>query len=319
MDFTDTKLPWIIFGAVIVLLLAVDLGLVHRKAHRVSTREALTWLSIWVGLALAFNAGVWWKYGDQRGLQFLTGYIIEQALSVDNIFVFIIIFSYFKVPAALQHRVLFWGIVGAAVLRAIFIFAGAALIERFHWMIWVFGGFLIYTGAKILLSKSDDDEVDPEKSIIVRLFRKLVPMSKSYEGQAFLVRQNGRLVATPLFLVLAVVEGTDVIFALDSIPAIFAVTTDPFIVYTSNIFAILGLRNLYFVLADFMDRFKYLKVGLGLVLVFVGTKMAISDYYKVPIAVSLGVVALLLVGSVVFSLLKSRHESGASELPKPND
>jgi tellurite resistance protein TerC len=299
---------WVVFGAIILSCVAVDLGIFNRKAHVVSLREALAWVGVWTTLALIFNVGVYFWFGKDRGLQFFTGYIIEQALSVDNIFVFIVIFTHFAVPKEYQHRVLLWGVLGALALRALFIFAGAALLHAFHWMIFVFGAFLVITGGRILFGK-EAEEADPTKGRLVRLFRRFMPMTSGYEGSSFMVRRDGRLLATPMLLVLVVVEGTDVIFALDSIPAIFGVTTDTFIVYTSNIFAILGLRNLYFVLADFMDRFHYLKHGLGLVLLFIGGKMVASDIVEVPIGASLAVVALLLVGSVLLSLWRTRRIS----------
>jgi tellurite resistance protein TerC len=241
-------------------------------------------------------------FGTELALQYLTGYVIEKALSVDNLFVFLVVFSYFSVPPLLQHRVLFWGILGALLMRAVFIVLGAALLQNFHWVIYLFGGFLILTGIKLLVQR--EAEVQPEKNPVLRLFRRLVPAVKDYRGASFLVREAGRWYATPLLMVLVVIEATDIVFAVDSIPAIFAVTDDPFIVYTSNIFAIMGLRALYFALAAMLGRFHYLKFGLGMVLVFVGTKMAITDFYKIPIAVSLGVVTALLAGSVVASLLR---------------
>ncbi len=293
---------WIGFTAFVLVLLALDLGVFHRKAHVVGVREALVWTGIWVGLALAFNVGVYFWFGQARALEFLTGYVIEKALSVDNIFVFLVVFSYFSVPPALQHRVLFWGIFGALLMRAGFIIVGAALLQTFHWIIYVFGVFLVFTGAKLLLQR--DAEVHPERNPALRLFRRLIPAVPDYRGARFLVREAGRWYATPLLAVLVVVEATDIVFAVDSIPAIFAVTSDPFIVYTSNVFAILGLRALYFALAAMMDRFQYLKIGLGLVLAFVGTKMVISDWYHVPVTLSLAVVLSLLAGSVVASLLR---------------
>ena len=286
----------------ILALLAIDLGVFHRKAHVVGAREALLWTSLWVALSLLFNLGVYYWFGTERALEFLTGYVIEQALSVDNLFVFLVIFSYFAVPALVQHRVLFWGILGAQVMRAFFIVLGAALLQTFHWVIYVFGGFLIFTGIKLLLQ--EELEAHPERNPVLRVFRRLVPAVSDYRGAHFLVHESGRWNATPLLAVLVVIEATDIAFAVDSIPAIFAVTTDPFIVYTSNIFAILGLRSLYFALAAMMGRFHYLKVGLGLVLAFVGIKMVIADFYKIPIVVSLAVVVALLVASVVTSLLR---------------
>jgi tellurite resistance protein TerC len=320
-----SPLLWVGFALLILFLLALDLGVLHRRAHVVRAREALLWCLVWIGLALAFNVGVYFWFGPQRALEFLTGYLIEEALSVDNIFVFLVIFSYFSVPPAYQHRVLFWGVLGAIVLRALFILVGAALIHAFHWIIYLFGGGLIFTGIKILTQKHEG--LHPERNPLLRLFQKLVPTVPAYHGTRFLVRVNGRLYATPLLLVLIAVEGTDVVFALDSIPAIFAVTRDPFIVYTSNIFAILGLRSLYFLLAGIIDKFCYLKVGLGLVLAFVGFKMVISDFYQIPIGVSLAVVASFLGASIIASLVNPpvtppvpEHQHGAEgDAPLPEE
>jgi tellurite resistance protein TerC len=292
---------WIGFTVFVLAMLALDLGVFHRHAHVVSVREAFTWSMVWIGMALLFNVGVYRWFGAERGLEFLTGYLIEKALSVDNIFVFVVIFSYFAVPAALHHRVLFWGILGALVMRAFFIVLGAALLQKFHWIMYIFGGFLVLTGIKLLVQR--DAEIHPERNPLFRLFRRMVHAVPDYHGARFFVVEAGRRHATPLLLVLVAVEATDLVFAIDSIPAIFAVTSDPFIVYTSNIFAILGLRALYFLLAGVIDRFHYLKVGLALVLAFVGTKMLIVDVYKIPITVSLAIVAALIGGSVVASLL----------------
>ncbi len=297
----DRLLLWIVFNVFVLGMLALDLGVFHRKAHAVSLKEALVWCCVWVSLALTFNAGIYIWSGPEKALEFLTGYLIEYSLSVDNVFVFVIIFSYFAVPAAYQHRVLFWGILGALVMRAIFIVLGAALLTAFHWMIYVFGGFLIITGIKLLLT--GDHKLEPEKNPAVRLVRRVLRVTPEYHGQRFFLRNNGQLWVTPLFLVLVVIESTDVIFAMDSIPAIFGITLDPFIVYTSNVFAILGLRALYFLLAGIMDMFRYLKVGLSFVLCFVGAKMMIVDFYKIPIGLSLGVVAGILGVAIVASLL----------------
>ncbi|MBZ0089814.1 MAG: TerC family protein [Thermoanaerobaculia bacterium] len=306
---TSSLWLWVGFNVFVLGMLALDLGVFHRKAHVVGFKEAGIWSAVWIGLALAFNGAVWHFFGPQKGLEFLTGYLIEKSLSVDNIFIIALIFSYFAVPEQYQHRVLFWGILGALAMRAIFIAAGAALIANFHWIIYVFGAFLILTGIKMVFTP--DKGLEPEKNPVVRLVRRLVPVTDQYHGQCFFVRQNGALTATPLFLVLALVEATDLIFAVDSIPAIFAVTTDPFIVYTSNVFAILGLRSLYFLLAGVMNKFEYLKLGLAAILVFVGTKMAIVDLYKIPSAVSLGVVAAILTIAIVASLLRARHREAA--------
>jgi len=297
-----SPLFWGLFLAGVGVILFLDLGVLNRKAHVVRPREAALWCGFCVTLALLFCAWIAWRFGARPALEFLTGYLIEYALSVDNLFVFLVVFSYFGVPAELQHRALFWGIVGALVLRAAFILAGAALLATFHWLIYLFGAFLIVTGIKLLFV--GDGEIDPEKNPVLRLARRLLPVTSRYHGQRFFAREQGRLVATPLFLVLLVIEATDVVFAVDSIPAIFGVTRDPFIVFTSNIFAILGLRALYFLLADFMGRFHYLKYGLGLVLAFVGFKMVGSHWFKVPIGLSLAVIATLLAGSVALSWLR---------------
>lgn len=302
---------WTAFLAFVIAMLALDLGVFHRKAHKISLREAAVWSAVWIALALIFNGWIWMHFGARPGLEFLTGYLIEKALSVDNLFVFLVIFSFFGVRDELQHRVLFWGILGALTTRAIFILAGAALMQRFHWIIYVFGAVLVYTGIKLLRERNK--EYEPEKNPMVRLFRRVMPVTSEYHGSHFTVVQNGRRLATPLLLALVAVEATDIVFAVDSIPAIFAITRDPFIVFTSNIFALLGLRSLYFLLAGIMDRFAYLKIGLAMVLVFVGGKMLISELYKIPIVISLGVVALLIGGSIVISLLLSKPEQREAE------
>ncbi len=294
---------WGIFGSIILVMLILDLGVFHRKAHRVSPREALGWVTVWVVLAAAFNIFIYWKFGRTRGMEFTAGYLLEEALSVDNIFVFILIFNYFAVPPSYQHRVLFWGILGAILMRAVFILLGKELVERFHEILYVFGVFLIYTGWKILFKK--EEEAHPEKNPVRRLFRKFVPMTSDFEGQKFLFRRDGKLLATPLLMVLVMIEVSDVVFAIDSIPAVFGVTNDTFIIYTSNIFAIMGLRSLFFLIADMMDRFRYLKYGLGLVLIFIGVKMLLPIFQiKVPTEVSLGVVVGLLGGCIVTSLAR---------------
>jgi tellurite resistance protein TerC len=297
---SDSLFLWVIFNVFVLGMLALDLLVLHRKAHAVSLREALAWSCVWVSLALLFGLGVYFVRGGEKALEFLTGYVIEWSLSVDNLFVFLVIFSYFSVPPIYQHRVLFWGILGALVLRAIFIATGTALLTNFHWMIYVFGGFLIFTGIKLLFA--GEEKIEPEKNPAVCLVRRFMNVTPDYHGQQFFIRKDGRLWATPLLLVLIVVETTDVIFAVDSIPAIFAITLDPFIVYTSNVFAILGLRALFFLLAGVMDMFRYLKVGLSFVLCFVGIKMVIVDFYKIPIGISLGVVAGILGISILASI-----------------
>jgi len=305
-DTIGSPTLWAAFTAFVLAMLALDLGVFHRRAHEVRLKEAAIWSAVWVGLAVAFNFAVWTWFGPTKGLEFLTGYVIEKALSVDNVFVFLVIFSYFSVPKAYQHRVLFWGIVGALVMRAVFIFAGAALLERFHWVMYVFGAILILTGIKMLVQRNA--ELHPEKNPVFVLFRRFVPSVPDYHGQKFTVIRDGKRYATPLLAVLVAVEATDLVFAVDSIPAVFAVTKDPFIVYTSNIFAILGLRAMYFLLAGVMDKFRYLKVGLATVLVFVGIKMTIADLYKIPVGVSLSVVGAILAVAIVSSLIASGRD-----------
>jgi tellurite resistance protein TerC len=300
-DSIGSPLLWTVFSAVILVLLALDLGVFHRHAHVVRFREAVTWSAVWVGLALAFNGWIYVQHGPERGMEFLTGYLIEKALSVDNVFVFLVIFTSFAVPADLQHRVLFWGVLGALILRAIFIAVGATVLEAFHGAIYVFGGILLLTGIKLLVQRNREEH--PEHNPLFRLFQRLVPTTSRYDGARFFTRVDGRVLATPLLAVLVLIEITDLVFAVDSIPAIFAVTRDPFIVFTSNIFAILGLRALYFCMSGFLARLRHLKVGLALVLVFVALKMLVSDFYKVPIGVSLGVVFALLAGATIASLL----------------
>ncbi|MEJ5221587.1 MAG: TerC family protein [Tepidiforma sp.] len=292
-------LPWLIFAGLVAGMLALDLGVFHRDAHAVSRREALAWSAAWIGLALAFNAGVVFFRGGEAGVEWVTGYLIEKSLSVDNVFVFLLIFSAFAVPPAYQHRVLFWGILGAVLMRAVLIAAAGFLIHTLHFVIYLFGAFLIFTGIKFL--RDQEHTPDLEKNRFVRLARRLFPVTARYEGQKFFVRREGVLYATPLFLVLVLVESTDLVFAVDSIPAIYAVTSDPFIVFTSNIFAILGLRALYFVLAGYLGGLRFLKPALAAILVFVGTKMLIVDLYKVPSLASLGVI----VGILAVALLAS--------------
>lgn len=298
---------WVGFTVFVLVMLALDLGVFHRRAHEVRVREALIWTGVWVTLALIFNAGVYYFFGPERALEFLTGYVIEKALSIDNIFVFIVVFGAFGVPAVLQHRVLFWGILGALVMRAGFIAIGAALLARFHWIMYGFGAFLVFSGIKMLVQKHE--EVVPERNPLFRLFKRFIPLTNEYREARFTVVENGKRYATPLLLVLVAIETTDLVFAVDSIPAIFAVTTDPFIVYTSNIFAILGLRSLYFALAGLMGKFHYLKIGLSGVLVFVGAKMLLAGLYPIPIFVSLGVIVALLGGSMIASLVHARRDS----------
>ena len=310
MDF-DRIFLWIGFNIFVLALLALDLGVFHRKAHSVSIKEATTWSIIWVSLAMIFNLGIYFAWGQEKALEFFTGYVIEKSLSVDNLFIFLMIFQYFSTPAEYQHRVLFWGILGALILRAIFIAAGSALLSHFHWMIYVFGGFLVFTGIKMFLQ--GDEKIEPERNPVVRLFERWVPITREYHGQNFTIRTNGKTRTTLLLLVLIVIETTDVIFAVDSIPAIFAVTQDSFIVYTSNIFAILGLRALYFMLAGIMQMFVYLKFGLSLVLCFVGAKMLLADIYKIPIGASLSVIGTILLVSVMASWWAQRKSAPAQD------
>ena len=309
-------------------MLALDLGVFHRSAHEVTIKEAALWSAVWIALALTFNALIFlfWERlvpgsgytSGEAGLAFLTGYLIEKALSVDNIFVFVLIFSYFAVPAKYQHRVLFWGIIGALLMRGAIIFAGAALIKEFEWILWIFGAFLIFTGIRMATAK--DEQLEPEKNPVIKLFKRLMPVSDAYDGQKLFTVTNGVRMATPLFLVLLMVESTDLIFAVDSIPAIFAVTQNPFIVYSSNVFAILGLRSLYFVLAGVIHKFHYLKLGLSAVLAFVGVKMLLPEAshlllgvtYKLPTAISLGVVAGIITVAVVASLVRASRLEAAS-------
>src|SRR5512145_81816 len=308
---TEQLWLWIGFNVFILAMLALDLGVFHRKTHVVSLKESLAWTGVWVVLALVFNAGVWHYAGSQKALEFFTGYLIEKSLSVDNVFVFALLFSYFAVPPVYQHKVLFWGILGALIMRAIMIAAGAALITKFSWIIYVFGGFLILTGIKMIVKR--EEEIHPERNPVVRWFKKLMPVTPEYRGDKFFVRENGIRMATPLFVVLLLVEFTDLIFAVDSIPAIFAVTSDPFIVYTSNVFAILGLRSLYFALAGVMDKFHYLKIGLGVVLTFVGVKMLLGHTpYKIDTHVSLGVIVVIIAVSIIWSLLRPRQMGSSS-------
>jgi len=293
-------LLWIGFIVFILAMLALDLLIFQRKAHEIRIKEALVWSGIWISLALLFNVGIYFWAGRQAALEFLTGYLLEKSLSVDNLFVFLIIFSYFKIPHKYQHEILFWGILGALIMRAVFIFGGIALIEQFHWIIYIFGGLLIFTGIKMSFEK--EKEIHPENNLVLRLFNRFMPVTQSFENGKFFVKLDKRWFATPLFVVLLVVETTDVVFAVDSIPAILAITRKPFIVYTSNVFAILGLRALYFALAGIMQYFHYLRYGLSAILVFVGLKMLSADFFKIPIGVSLSVIALILLISILASL-----------------
>jgi tellurite resistance protein TerC len=291
---------WILFNAFVLLMLTIDLGIFHIKNHDVDLKESLTWTLVWISLALVFNAIIFYWRGKEQALEFLTGYLVEKALSIDNIFVFIMVFTYFQIPSKYQHKVLFWGILGALIMRIIFIFAGVALLEKFHFTIYVFGALLIYTGYKMFSHSSA--KIEPDKNPLIRFFKKFVPVTLQLHEGNFFVKQDGRRFATPLFLVLIIIETTDLIFAVDSIPAILAITQDQFIVYTSNVFAILGLRSLYFALAGVVHRFWLLSYGLAVVLLFVGIKMLLVDVYKIPIEWSLIFIAVIITGSILLSL-----------------
>ncbi|HYL43793.1 MAG TPA: TerC family protein [Ktedonobacteraceae bacterium] len=301
---------WVGFNLFVLAMLALDLGIFHRNAHSVSNREALIWSAVWVALALLFNAGIYFFSGSEHALQFLTGYLIEKSLSVDNIFVFVLLFSAFRVPAVYQHKVLFWGVLGALVMRGILIALGVMLLENFHWILYLFGVFLIVTGIRMAFNK--DEAVHPERNPVLQLVRRVVPVTANFEGDRFLVRRAGQVLVTPLLLVLLVVETTDLVFALDSIPAIFAISRDPFIVYTSNAFAILGLRSLYFVFANVMGKFYYLKFGLSVVLSFIGVKMVLADIYHISIGLSLAVIAFVLAVALIASIVSDRHLTAMS-------
>ena len=293
---------WIGFIIFLVSMLAIDLGIFHRKTHTVTFKESLGWTIVWIGLAMLFSAIVYYWKGSEKAIEFITGYVIELSLSVDNLFIFILVFSYFQVPQQYQHKVLFWGILGALIMRVIFIFAGVALITKFHWIIYVFGAIIIVSGIKMLFQKRKS--IKPDKNIIIQLLKKTMPITSEYNGDKFFVRiQNGVLAATPLFVVLVFIEITDLIFAVDSIPAILAVTTDTFIVFTSNVFAILGLRSLYFALAGMLNLFRYLHIGLSFILIFIGLKMVFSDVYKIPIEYALVTVISILITSIGASLI----------------
>ncbi len=304
-DMVMGYLPWIGFNVFVLAMLALDLGVFHRNPHAVTVKEASWWSVAWIALALAFGGGVWHFMGHQHGIEFITGYVIEKSLSVDNIFVILLLFGAFKVPDKYKHKVLFYGILGALVFRAIFIFAGVALIQKFTWIVYVFGAFLIFTGLKMAFTT--EKEIDFEQNIVLRLARKVFPVTNAYEGGKFFSKLNGKMAITPLFLVLLLVETTDLIFAVDSIPAILAITHNPFIVYTSNVFAILGLRSLFFALAGMVDRFYYLTPALATILCFVGIKMCISGVYHVPVAISLSVIIGVLLVAVVASWIRNQR------------
>ncbi len=303
---SDSSILWIAFNGFVLLMLALDLGVFHRKSHEVTVKEALTWTSVWITLAMLFNLFVFYYFDKDKAVEFFTGYVIEKSLSVDNIFVIIMIFSYFNVPKEYQHKVLFWGILGALVMRVIFIFAGIELIHKFHWLIYIFGGFLIFTGIRMVTSS--DVKLDPEKNPLVKFVRRFFPVTPNFHKDHFFTKIDGKLWVTPLFLVVIMIEATDLIFAVDSIPAILAISDDPFIVYTSNVFAILGLRSLYFALSGIEGYFRYLKYGLAVILCFVGTKMCLMDFFKIPVEVSLIVIVFVLGISMVASVIISQPE-----------
>ena len=307
---------WFAFIGGVLVMLALDLGVFNRKAHVVTIKEAAIWTSVWVSLGLAFGAMMFVWQGQQKGLEWITGYLIEYSLAVDNIFVFVLVFAAFAVPPQYRHRVLFWGIIGALIMRGTMIAVGAQLIKEFQWILYVFGAFLVFTGIRMLMAKSDE-HVDLEKNPAVKLARRFFRISPEYDGQKFFTVKNGVRMATPLFLVLVFIEFTDLIFAVDSIPAIFAITTDPFIVFTSNVMAILGLRSMYFLLADIVDRFVYLKTGLAVILAFIGVKLLLLDIFKIPTVVSLGVVVTILAISVVASLIKTAGQPSTTLEPAP--
>ncbi|MEO8200652.1 MAG: TerC family protein [Gemmatimonadota bacterium] len=300
---------WVGFSAIVITLMALDLGVFNRKSHVLSFKEAIAWSAGWVGLAMLFGLFLMYREGPHHALEYYTGYLIELSLSVDNLFVFILVFQFFNVPPELQPRVLKWGIVGAIVMRAVMIVMGALLLQRFEWVIYIFGAIVIYTGIKMM--KAGAVRIEPEKNPVVRLAQRLFPFGNRYDGQHFISRTNGRRVATPLLLVLIVIETTDLVFAVDSIPAIFAITRDPFIVYTSNIFAILGLRSLFFILAGMLDKFEYLKPGVAAILVFVGVKMVATKWVHISITVSLGIILLTLTTAVLLSIRKTRQRAAS--------
>ena len=310
---SELQILWTLFGVFIVVMLALDLGVFHRRSHEVGFREACVWSIVWIGLALAYMGLIWWLHpaGHVKAMEFLTGYVIEESLSVDNLFVFLLIFAYFRVPKEYQHNCLFWGILGAMVMRAVFIVAGVALIQRFEWVLYIFGAILVYSGIK--MGAEQDKEIEPEKNPVLKLFRRCLPVTPDYVGKKFFTRINGGLWATPLLVVLVVIETTDVVFAVDSIPAVLGITHDPFIVYTSNIFAIMGLRAMFFALAGVMNMFHHLHYGLCAILVFIGTKMLASHWLHIPIGWALGIVVAILAGSIAASVLWPPREKAATK------
>lgn len=314
---SEPTILWVGFIVLVILMLVLDLGVFHRKSHIVSVREALIWTAVWIALAMAFNLFVFQYFGKDKALEFFTAYVVEKSLSIDNIFVMLMIFSYFDVPAKYQHKVLFWGIFGALLMRLIFIFAGIELIHRFHWLIYAFGGFLIVTGIRLVVG--GDRPKDPTKNPLVRLVNRIFPVTRRFEAGNFFIKKDGKRWATPLFVVLVLIEGTDLIFAVDSVPAIIAISEDPFVVYTSNVFAILGLRSLYFALSGIEKYFAYLKYGLAVILVFVGFKMCIMDFYKVPVELSLIIISFLLTISMLASLILRKDKEEQTVYSEPLD
>lgn len=315
MTSVASPLHWALFALVVAVLLALDLGVFHRRPHALSFKEAALWSGFWIGLALAFNAFVWLRFGATAGAEFMAGWLIEKALSVDNVFVFLVLFASFAVPAELQHRLLFWGVIGAVILRTVFVFAGVAALEAFHALTWVFALILLVTGIKLL--KSTGHDMHPEKNPLFRLFQRVVPTTPHWHGGAFWVREAGRWLATPMMTVLVLIELTDLVFAIDSIPAIFAITRDPFLVLTSNVFAMLGLRALTFCLSGLLERLTYLRPALAWVLMFVAVKMAVAQWYKLPVGLSLGVVAGILAVGIGLSLLRAPKREAAPAAAKP--
>jgi tellurite resistance protein TerC len=303
----ESVVLWAGFNLFVLAMLALDLGVFHRKSHTVTVREALVWTGVWITLAMVFNLFIYYYFNEEKAIEFFTGYLIEKSLSVDNIFVIILIFSYFQVPQEYQHKVLFWGILGALVMRIIFILSGIELIHRFHWLVYIFGGFLIFTGIRMITS--GDSKIEPEKNPLIKLARRMFSVTQDFEGDKFFVKREAKTWATPLFLVVILIEATDLIFAVDSIPAILAISEDPFIVYTSNVFAILGLRSLYFALSGIEKYFHYLKFGLSAILVFVGVKMCIVDFYKIPVSISLIVIVFVLIIAMLASVFFPKKEA----------
>jgi tellurite resistance protein TerC len=300
---------WLAFAGIISVMMVLDLGVFGRRTHAPSLKESLLWTGVWVGLALLFNLGIYVWRGQEKAILFFTGYVVEESLSVDNLFIMMLIFSQLRVPRAYQHKVLSWGIIGAAMLRALFIGVGVSLVHRFHWTLYIFGAFLVYTGIRLLFEKKDQEqEVNPDKNAVVRVFKKILPVHPAYDNGHFFVRQAGKTMATPLLIAVIMVESADVIFAMDSIPAILAISTDPFIVYTSNIFAILGLRSLFFTLSGFMQMFHYLNYGLSVILTFIGIKMLVADFWPISTVWALSVIACVLFLSVLGSVLWKPEE-----------